>query len=337
MESVLYFFMATVMNEAYFSNIRKVICSYLLKSRMEIKIAMAWFTSNELFQSLMECLSRGIKVELVLLDDAINYNPYAPDFNDFIRQGGVLRIAKSDSGFMHHKFCVVDQELVVTGSYNWTYYAETRNMENVLVTTDRYVVDQYVAEFERIREMLEISVSCSRYSWDDLEQTQYVDYDILNYEVASIARARKLPERKVFKSKTSVEVVEKRFEPVAAYNIGMQVTVDNDHDVMYAVIAKRESLPCTKSVDFYSYRDLRSTLESKIYYGDSFHASQNQLLLERPIKELTDGRDDEVLNIKVNFTLSTDGYLHVEVRCVETGKAIDLKTTNPNLVSYDNR
>ena len=118
------------MEQAYFINIRSKIIPILNEAKKEILIAMAWFTSNELFLSLLESLTRGVKVELVLLDNATNFMYYAPDFNEFINAGGILRIAKPENGFMHHKFCIVDDKVVITGSYNWTYYAETRNIEN---------------------------------------------------------------------------------------------------------------------------------------------------------------------------------------------------------------
>jgi phosphatidylserine/phosphatidylglycerophosphate/cardiolipin synthase-like enzyme len=40
---------------------------------------------------------------------------YAPDFNEFIKAGGKLRIANAENGFMHHKFCVIDNDLAITG------------------------------------------------------------------------------------------------------------------------------------------------------------------------------------------------------------------------------
>lgn len=74
------------MNNAYFSNIRNQIIYYLQNAQKDIKIAMAWFTSPELFSEIILCLNKGINIELVLLDDAINYHPYAPDFNVFIKK-----------------------------------------------------------------------------------------------------------------------------------------------------------------------------------------------------------------------------------------------------------
>ena len=51
---------------------------------------------------------------------------------------------------MHHKFCIVDNNITITGSYNWTYYAESRNIENVLITDDELIANQYEKEFVSI-------------------------------------------------------------------------------------------------------------------------------------------------------------------------------------------
>ena len=118
------------MEQAYFKNIKREIIPYLNDAKQEVVVAMAWFTSDDLFQALIDCLGRNVSVELVLLDNASNFMYYAPDFNEFIKAGGILHIAKPEYRFMHHKFCVIDKKVVVTGSYNWTYYAETRNIEN---------------------------------------------------------------------------------------------------------------------------------------------------------------------------------------------------------------
>ncbi|MCX6357030.1 MAG: phospholipase D-like domain-containing protein [Candidatus Aureabacteria bacterium] len=52
---------------------------------------------------------------------------------------------------LHHKSAVVNGELLVTGSYNWSTYAETKNLENLMVIRgeeDRKIVDDFQAEFE---------------------------------------------------------------------------------------------------------------------------------------------------------------------------------------------
>ena len=71
-------------NQAYFSDIRSVIISMLRQAETEVSVAMAWFTNRELLHELIQCLQRGVKVSLILLDDIINHCDFGADFNLFI-------------------------------------------------------------------------------------------------------------------------------------------------------------------------------------------------------------------------------------------------------------
>ena len=51
---------------------------------------------------------------------------------------------------MHHKVIIIDGEIVITGSYNFTNSAETRNDESVWVIYDGFIASQYMAEFQRV-------------------------------------------------------------------------------------------------------------------------------------------------------------------------------------------
>lgn len=53
---------------------------------------------------------------------------------------------------MHHKFAIVDQKMLITGSLNWTTQAIQSNRENVLIVEDAEYVKPFLAEFERIWE-----------------------------------------------------------------------------------------------------------------------------------------------------------------------------------------
>lgn len=324
------------MQTAHFSNIKAQISSYLGNAKSEVIIAMAWFTNNDLFDRIISCLKHGVKVELILLDDAINWHPYAPDFNEFIKAGGLFRIASVDHGFLHHKFCVIDRNITITGSYNWTYYAETRNIENVLISDNPDIANKYMNEFNRLSKQVLLTKECPRLSWLDMEQVQHIDYEMLNYEIETISLDRKVPARKIFQSNTKVEIVERRFNPTCSQGIGVQVTIDGDHEGMKYIIEKGDNLPISKEFDFYSIIDNRDGLVCKLYYGVSKKASENHLLIEKQIKELTNNSNADVLKIRIQLTLNTNGHLHAEIRCIETGKAMDLTTTNLNLVKYEN-
>ncbi|PAA48328.1 hypothetical protein BOX15_Mlig004543g1, partial [Macrostomum lignano] len=67
-----------------------------------------------------------------------------------LRSAGLPIRADSTSYFMHHKFCVIDRSLVLTGSLNWTGQGTLGNWENVVALDDVKVVEAFRREFERL-------------------------------------------------------------------------------------------------------------------------------------------------------------------------------------------
>ena len=63
--------------------------------------------------------------------------------------------------------------------------------------------------------------------------------------------------------------------------------------------------------------------------------SQDCTLFDKPISDLTAGRTDWRMNIKIQITLDNNGYLHVGITCVETGKTLNLQDTNKKYVAYE--
>jgi phosphatidylserine/phosphatidylglycerophosphate/cardiolipin synthase-like enzyme len=53
-------------------------------------------------------------------------------------------------GFLHHKFIVVDERIVITGSMNYSTNAETSNDENVIIIDNAEIARLYLQEFERV-------------------------------------------------------------------------------------------------------------------------------------------------------------------------------------------
>ena len=49
---------------------------------------------------------------------------------------------------MHHKVFVIDEEIVITGSYNPTWSGDNRNDENILIIRSNKIAERYLEEFE---------------------------------------------------------------------------------------------------------------------------------------------------------------------------------------------
>jgi DNA uptake protein ComE-like DNA-binding protein len=48
---------------------------------------------------------------------------------------------------MHHKFAIIDNNLLLTGSYNWTFSANNRNDENLMVIDDLEIIEIFQNQF----------------------------------------------------------------------------------------------------------------------------------------------------------------------------------------------
>jgi phosphatidylserine/phosphatidylglycerophosphate/cardiolipin synthase-like enzyme len=71
---------------------------------------------------------------------------------DRLRQAGLDARLDGNPEYMHHKVFIIDNEIVILGSYNFSAAAETRNDENLLVIYSPELAEQFMLEFERIYE-----------------------------------------------------------------------------------------------------------------------------------------------------------------------------------------
>ena len=136
-------------SEGIFENIAERIEEEINKSQKDIYLAVAWFTNKNLFNSLVKKSQEGVKVILVISDNEINRNS-SINYNDIQKGESKLFWIGGDKSFMHNKFCIIDDYVVITGSYNWSYKAET-NFENVVITCgDGELATQFKKEINRI-------------------------------------------------------------------------------------------------------------------------------------------------------------------------------------------
>lgn len=87
---------------------------------------------------------------------------------------------------MHNKFCIIDQKVLINGSYNWTYFAEEKNRENILIIeNESEVVNSFFDEFQRLIKLtipLDKIESISKFEIglnDELNHKEYLAQDLL--------------------------------------------------------------------------------------------------------------------------------------------------------------
>lgn len=106
------------------------------------------FTSAEIAEALLERARAGLQVTGVFDEQQARSNAGA-QFERLLEAGLPVRL-DGNPGSMHHKVLVIDERIVVTGSYNFSESAEERNDENTLIIHDSAIAALYQAEFERV-------------------------------------------------------------------------------------------------------------------------------------------------------------------------------------------
>lgn len=87
---------------------------------------------------------RSIKIEVVYNNDFTNLNHGIPASNLYHLYPIDTRLSSS---LMHNKFCIIDDEIVITGSFNWSQSAKN-SFENIVVIKNEFkLVQSFLHEF----------------------------------------------------------------------------------------------------------------------------------------------------------------------------------------------
>jgi hypothetical protein len=312
------------MVKAQFDNIRQTILEELDKATDKIVVAVYWFTNQTLFQKLMSKVADGLKVELIIHNDYINNRETGLNFQSFIACGGEFYFSDTFNP-MHNKFCVIDGKTLINGSYNWTYYAEDRNRENILlIKEENETVEAFLREFELLKSLTE-KVEKIR----PLTEFEIDEFNLL--------RARDyLANDIVFQAKATgkIEIIESAFQ-IAPENIEVQKTAfdlnltkryklkhsigSSLKDDEYLIIVPRDSyIPISMSEIIVTTVDNQTTCGATIHYGENPKSSLNNSIVKMKIEGLPPKPAGEA-QMKYHFTIDIYGNLKMEKFSLDNG------------------
>lgn len=121
----------------------------LLKNASESIYFMAFsFTSDEIGAIIREKAAEGLAVAGVMDAEQVKIN-IGTEFDPFT-QTRLDVYLDGNQGFMHHKVMIIDEEIVITGSYNFSRSAEIRNDENMIFIYSSEIAEFFMREFEKV-------------------------------------------------------------------------------------------------------------------------------------------------------------------------------------------
>ena len=108
---------------------------------------MAWFTDKKILDKLLVKKQEGLNIQLIISDDEINHNS-GLDYTNF-ETCKVPKTGKYEN-IMHNKFCVIDLNRVIHGSYNWTNKAKF-NYETIVTSSNRQEAEKFAEQFIKLK------------------------------------------------------------------------------------------------------------------------------------------------------------------------------------------
>lgn len=137
-----------VKHDVYFAELKDKIIQGIRNAKYTIWIVMAWFTDDDILNELLAKKADGVNVRVVISDEKSNSKMI-----EKLQKAFEVAIVPKH-GFMefnrtHDKFCVIDFEYVMHGSYNWTKTAEYDD-ETLEVALDREMAKEFSKEFIRL-------------------------------------------------------------------------------------------------------------------------------------------------------------------------------------------
>lgn len=131
------------------TEIKQRIISEITNAKQCIYVAMAYFTDRDIAMAIIEAKNRNITVDIILSSNAQN------ETVKLMLKGANISVHAFETGdsrgIMHHKFCLIDNNISINGSYNYSINASTNNVENITVSDDITTYSQMQSEFERLK------------------------------------------------------------------------------------------------------------------------------------------------------------------------------------------
>lgn len=106
------------------------IIAEIKKAKKRIRVQMYMFTSKEIADALADAKKHGVDCE-IMVDKSQEKMTYGrlPVLN----RAGVSLLVDAEHEIANNKIMLIDDDVILTGSYNYTKAAEDKNAENLLI------------------------------------------------------------------------------------------------------------------------------------------------------------------------------------------------------------
>ena len=138
---------------APWDNLEELICAAIAAAHRQILVQAYLFTSKKIGNALVEAHRRGIDVRVLLDEGQLGK---APSMAPTLDASGIPVWLETKYQNAHNKVMVIDagkpDAVVITGSFNFTWTAQHKNAENLLIVRNNPILAaRYALNWERHR------------------------------------------------------------------------------------------------------------------------------------------------------------------------------------------
>jgi phosphatidylserine/phosphatidylglycerophosphate/cardiolipin synthase-like enzyme len=109
-------------------------------AKKSIKVMAYGFTATNLAEALVRAKRRGVDVGLIQDEKSAQNNR---ETMPILLAAGIEVRSDGKHAIQHNKVMLIDDDIVITGSYNFTKSAESRNAENIMIVRSSYAAKRY--------------------------------------------------------------------------------------------------------------------------------------------------------------------------------------------------
>lgn len=140
----------SICNVYFFPNTKneKYLIEMLRTCMKSLDIAIFSITRDNFAKAIIEVFKRGIKVRVIADDECVKN--YGSDVYKLAVAGIPCKTDSNAQFHMHNKYAIIDESVIITGSFNWTTQAINSNQENLLFYEDKKLAEQYTNEYNKL-------------------------------------------------------------------------------------------------------------------------------------------------------------------------------------------
>lgn len=132
--------------DVVFDEIQDTVIQGIRNAKFLVWAAVAWFSNEAIFNELLAKKNQGLNVRVIVSEEESNRRMITKLKNNDFDVKVIKRWGYNDYNRMHDKFCIIDMDYVMHGSYNWTPTANN-NDETLATALDHEFVSKFAQEF----------------------------------------------------------------------------------------------------------------------------------------------------------------------------------------------